>query len=108
MDCNLPGSFVHGILQGRILKWVAIAFSGESSRPRNQTCVSHIAGRFFTIWATREAHDKYVCNTSRNFKEYISKGTLLGKDGEWQEKGAIEDEMVGWCHWLNGMSLSKI
>ena len=54
MDYNLPGSSVHGILQGRILEKVAIPSSRGSSRPRNQTRVSHIAGRFFTIWATRE------------------------------------------------------
>ena len=39
---------VHGILQARILEWVAIPFSRRSSQPRDQTQVSHIAGRFFT------------------------------------------------------------
>ena len=46
---------VHGILQARILEWVAFLFSRGSSQPRDQTQVSRIAGRFFTIWATREA-----------------------------------------------------
>ena len=55
MDCNLPGSSVHGVLQARILEWVAIPFSRGSSQPRDQTWVSCIAGRSFTIWATREA-----------------------------------------------------
>ena len=55
MDCSLPGSFVHGIFQARILEWVAISFSRRSSRPRDWTPVSHIVGRHFTIWATREA-----------------------------------------------------
>ena len=50
------GSTVHGILQARILGWVAIPFSRASSRSRNQTWVSCIAGGFFTIWATREGH----------------------------------------------------
>ena len=50
-----PASSVHGILQARILEWVAIPFSSKSSQPRNQTWVSHIASRFFTIWAIREA-----------------------------------------------------
>ena len=45
---------VHGILQARILEWVATLFSKESSQPRDQTQVSHIAVRFFTSWATRE------------------------------------------------------
>ena len=52
MDCSPPGSSVHGILQARILEWVAISFSRGSSRPRDRTQVSCIAGRFFTIWAT--------------------------------------------------------
>ena len=49
MDCNLSGSSVHGILQARILEWVASSFSRESSQLRDRTLVSHIAGRFFTI-----------------------------------------------------------
>ena len=44
-----------GILQASILEWVAISFSRRSSQPRNQTLVLCIAGRFFTIWAIREA-----------------------------------------------------
>ena len=54
-DCSLPGSSVHGILQARILEWVAISFSRGSSWPRDQTQVSRITGRRFTLWATREA-----------------------------------------------------
>ena len=46
------GSSVHGILQARILEWVAIPFSRGSPQPRDQAWVSCIAGRFFTIWAT--------------------------------------------------------
>ena len=46
---------VHRILQARILEWVAIPFSKGSSQPRNGTQVSCIAGRFFTVWGTREA-----------------------------------------------------
>ena len=53
-SCSPPGSSVHGILQARTLEWVAIPFSRGSSRPRDQTQVSCIAGRFFTIWATRD------------------------------------------------------
>ena len=55
MDCSLPGSSVHGILQAGILKWVAVPFSRGPSWPRDRTQLSCIAGRFFTIWATREA-----------------------------------------------------
>jgi len=39
---------VHGILQARILEWIALPFSRGSSQPRDRTQVSHIAGRFFT------------------------------------------------------------
>ena len=49
-----PGSSVHRILQARILEWVAISFSRSSFLPRDWTRVSCTAGRFFTIWATRE------------------------------------------------------
>ena len=55
VDYNLPVSSVHGILQARILEWVAISFSRGSPQPRNQTQVFCIAGRFFTDWAPREA-----------------------------------------------------
>ena len=54
MNCNPPGSSVHGILQARILEWLAIPFLG-SSWPRDWTWVSCTGGRFFTIWATRAA-----------------------------------------------------
>ena len=54
MDCT-----VHGILQARILEWVAFLFSKESSQPRDQTQVSCIAGGFFTSWAIREAQRLY-------------------------------------------------
>ena len=54
--CDPMEYTAHGILQARILQWVAVPFSRGSSQPRNQTQVSHIAGGFFTSWATREAH----------------------------------------------------
>ena len=46
---------IHGILQARILEWVAISFSRGSSRPRDWTRVSRLLGRCFNLWATREA-----------------------------------------------------
>ena len=49
MDCSRPGSSVHGILQARILEWVAIPFSRGSSQPKDQTHISYIEGRFFII-----------------------------------------------------------
>ena len=52
VDCSPPGSCAHGILQARILEWVAIFFSRGSSWPRDWTQVSHIAGRGFNLWPT--------------------------------------------------------
>ena len=49
MDCSLQGSSVHEIFQARILEWVAISFSRRSSQPGDQTRVSCIAGRRFTV-----------------------------------------------------------
>ena len=54
MDCSLPGFSVHGIFQARVLEWVAISFSRGSSWPRDRTQIFCIAGRHFTLWATRE------------------------------------------------------
>ena len=58
-NCNLPGSSVQGILQVEILEWVAMPSSRKSSWLRDQTSVSCIAGGFFIIWATWEAHYEY-------------------------------------------------
>ena len=57
MNRSPPGSSVHGILQAGILEWVAIPFSKGFSWPRKWIRVSSIAGKFFTIWATREAQN---------------------------------------------------
>ena len=48
MECSPPRSSILRISQARILEWVAISFSKGSSRPRDQTCVSCLAGRLFT------------------------------------------------------------
>ena len=53
--CDPMDYRVHEILQARILEWLAVPFSRGSSQPINQTQLSHIAGRFFTDWATRPA-----------------------------------------------------
>ena len=81
-DCGLPGSSVHGILEARILEWVAIPFSRGSSWPRDRTWVSHIAGRFFTVWATRETQvgynytKKLFLNESLLPQSFISRSTI--------------------------------
>ena len=79
MDCSSSGSSVHGVSQARILEWVAISFSRGSSRPRDQTfisCVSCIAGGFFTCWATGEAPHVSV-SASKSKYLYLNLSLLL-------------------------------
>ena len=67
-DGSPPGSSVHGVLEARILEWVAIPFARRCSQPRDQTQVFCIAGsRFFTIWTTREAHSGWSVNASSSY-----------------------------------------
>ena len=73
MDCSEPGSSVHGILQARILEWVAVPFSRGFSQPRDQTQLFSIAGRFFT-WATWAAQRWKSClggNIGKYYYYYI-------------------------------------
>ena len=60
----------HGILQAKIVKWVAVRFSRGSSQPRDGTQVSHIAGGFFTGWATREA--RCWLHRHRHYRKEVS------------------------------------
>ena len=76
MDCGPPSSSVHGILQARVLQWAAISSSRRTFWPRDQTWVSCIAGRFFTVWAIREAHSNR--GLAREKVIYISR-ELLGR-----------------------------
>ena len=80
VDCSLPGSSVHGILQARILQWVTISFSRGSSQPKNRTQFSsiHIDTHIQThklelnldVQEVRENHTKIKCvsNTRNNMK----------------------------------------
>ena len=90
MDYSPPASSIHGILQARIMEWVAIPFSRGSSQPRDQTQVSHMAGRFFIIWATREA------------LQYKIKSLKKKKDNEEKECSThiLARMMGGWGQWL--------
>ena len=97
MDYSLPGSSVHGILQARILEWVAISYSRASSQLRDQTRVSCIAGRFFTIWATREKVSFKVSEIRRDRVSIIN-------TGHYEERtGALIKGILGlplWLRWL--------
>ena len=64
MNYSPPGSSVHGILQARILEWVAFPFSRRSSQPRDWTQVTCIAGRLFTVWAPNTYVLKPLINIS--------------------------------------------
>ena len=66
MDCSLPGSSVHGILQARILERVATSFSRGSSQLRDQTQVSCIAGWFFTNLVMKEAYKSEVSQKEKH------------------------------------------
>ena len=76
-DCSLPDSSVHGILQARILEWVAISFLRGSYQLRDRTQVSCIAGRFFTIWATSKAWMD-ISRYRKNFNEPTFKNKYWG------------------------------
>ena len=74
MDCSLPGSSVHEILQARVLEWVATPSSTGSSQPRDRTQVSRIAGRCFTVRTTREALTYLTqCNSNFQYESYGKK-----------------------------------
>ena len=73
---------VHGILQARILEWVVIPFSRGSSQPRDQTQVSHIAGTFFTSWATRATQ------------------VIIAQTGTWTLDPQIKSLMLYWLSYL--------
>ena len=70
MDYSMPGSSVHGILQARILEWVALPFSRGSSWPRDWSQVSHTGDRFFTIWV-KSYTDMVKKNFFQLFIQYI-------------------------------------
>ena len=79
-------SSVHGILQARILEWVAIPFSRGSSWLRDQTWVSCIAGRFLSVWAIREIwylylKYVYIFITEKNHIYTVTKS--IKRDVQW-------------------------
>ena len=77
MDCSLTGFSIHGIFQAKVLEWVAISFSRGSSQPRDQTQVFHIAGRLFTLWATKEAKQTNMPFQKGNCLSYSQAISLL-------------------------------
>ena len=78
MDCGPPGSSVRGILQARILEWVAISFSRGIFPTQGLHWVSCTAGRFFTVWATREA-------PSAHCQPQMSNRAWIWKEAAWPQ-----------------------
>ena len=79
IDYSPPGSFVHEILPVRILEWVTILFSRRSSQPTDQTQISCILGKLFTIWTTREAPK--LTETDHNLLSMPSPGSCKASVG---------------------------
>ena len=94
IDCSLPGSSLHEILQARILEWAAISFYRGSSWPRDQTWVSCIAGRCFTGWATRETQSESDSVVSDCLRPH-------GLYSPWNSTG--QNTGVGSCSLLQGV-----
>ena len=90
MNYSLPGSSIHGILQARILEWVAISFSRGSSWPRDGTKVSCIAGKCFNLWATREAPYSHA-----TYSHGFSSGHVWMWELDYKESWMPKN----WCFW---------
>ena len=95
VDCSLPGSSVHGILQARTLEWVAISFSRGSSWPRDQTQVSRIGGRCFNLWATREAHKASLGPNKANGMIFIRRVLFFNSQAQTSHSSVT----LNW-HWI--------
>ena len=78
MDYSLLSNFVHGIFQARILEWVSIRFSRGTSQPRDRTQVSRVAGRFFTIRATRQEGGIKSLNQDKGVNRTVHETRLYG------------------------------
>ena len=93
--CDPMDYTIHGMLQAKILEWLAFPFSRESSQPRDWTQVSHIAGGFFTSWATKAAQ-----------KNELSIGKIWqGQLGKIPRKNRIilcfrHTSLDSWVNWL--------
>ena len=100
MDCSPPGSSVHGILQARILEWVTIFFSRGSSWSKDWTRVSCTAGRFFTIWVTREAVDYLGGSQIQSQVLLIYKRRRFNTDR--REGDVTAEQRLQWCGHKSG------
>ena len=93
-----PGSSVHGILQARILEWVAVSSSRGSSRPRDWTRVSRIAGRFFTNVKKLFTRKNSSFNSYNILSTELEMITLFHGLGDWD----LNQLHVHFPHVVNG------
>ena len=95
-----PDSFIHGILQARMLEWVAITFSRGSSQPRDRTLVSCITSRFFTVRATREANNTHKGGSVIKKKICLTMQEMwvrsLGQENPLEEAMATHSSILAW------------
>ena len=92
MDCGPSGSSVHGILQARILKWVAISFSRGSSPPSDWTHIS-LAGGFFTIVPPGKPHTQTVKNLPAMWEIWVQS---LGREDPLEKRMATHSSILAW------------
>ena len=105
--CDPMDYTVHGILQARILEWVAFPFSRGSSQPRDRTQVSHTVGGFFISWATREVsvyyykvHNLFTKSFFPFLTKEIAKNSPLawGWEGDWVDVLLLGNSSLLPCH----------
>ena len=97
LDWGGGRSSVHGIVQVRILEWVAIPFSRGSSWPRDRTWVLHVSGRFFTICATRSMGTKTMTTLVIFVSQHLSPMLVHHKPSTaicWIDKKKLADYPV--------------
>ena len=95
MDCNPPGSSVHGISQARILEWVAISLSRGSSWPRDRTHISSIGRWILYHWATREG-------LKSSIQQYLFRWTRAGSESQ-QEMFSVHVVQMKTLQWKDSL-----
>ena len=92
VDCNLLGFSVHGILQARILEWIAISFSRGSSQPRDRIRVSHIGGRRFNLlMKVKEESGKVGLKLSIQKTKIMASGPITSWQIDGETKETVRD-----------------
>ena len=104
--CNPLDCIVHGILQARMMEWVAFPFSRGSSQPRDRTRISCIAGWFFTSWATREAQEYWSGQPIPPPEDLPDPGIKPGSPA--LQVDSLPTELSGKCWFNKGLNNNKV